>query len=208
MYIPPQFEVNDRAWIRELIDRYPFGMLVTADAEFPRVSHLPLVATERDDGLWIVGHVARANPHVDSIRNQALATIVFAGAHAYVSAAWYEEPYETVPTWNYTAVHACGRLHEYDSWSAVTLLSKRMERGKTDPWDPQLLSVEYRESQLRGIVAFELRAEQIYAKAKLSQNRTMADRLRVIGHLQPSEDQTDRACALEMLRAINASESE
>ncbi|HEY2476215.1 MAG TPA: FMN-binding negative transcriptional regulator [Candidatus Cybelea sp.] len=206
MYIPPQFEVADRTWARELIDRYSFGMLVTADADYPRVSHLPLVAAERDDGLWIVGHVARANPHVEAIRNKKLATLVFAGPHAYVSASWYEEPYVTVPTWNYTAVHACGRLHPYDAWSAVTLLSKRMERGKNGPWDPERLTVEYRESQLRGIVAFELRADEIYAKAKLSQNRTIADGLRVIEHLETSEDQTDRACAAEMIRTLRDAE--
>ena len=70
VYVPPLFEVTDRGWILELIDRHPFGMLVTSDAEHPRVSHLPLVADERDDGLWIVGHVARANPHAESIRQR------------------------------------------------------------------------------------------------------------------------------------------
>ncbi|MGC1986482.1 MAG: FMN-binding negative transcriptional regulator [Candidatus Cybelea sp.] len=202
MYVPPLFEVTDRRWILELIDRHPFGMLVTSDAEHPRVSHLPLVADERDDGLWIVGHVARGNPHSQSIRRGVPATLVFEGPHAYVSAAWYEAPYETVPTWNYTAVHANGRLQEYDAWTAVKLLSEKMERGKPDPWEPSGLAVDYRESQLRGIVAFELRAEKIYAKAKLSQNRTMADRLRVIENLKASADQIDRECAEDMIRAI------
>ena len=64
------------------------------------------------------------------------------------------------------------------------------------------LTVDYRESQLRGIVAFELRAEKMYAKAKLSQNRTMADRLRVIENLKASANQIDRECAAEMTRAI------
>ena len=39
VYVPPLFEVTDRRWILELIDRHPFGMLVTSDAEHPRVSH-------------------------------------------------------------------------------------------------------------------------------------------------------------------------
>ncbi|MGB6739368.1 MAG: hypothetical protein WBE59_02815, partial [Candidatus Cybelea sp.] len=82
------------------------------------------------------------------------------------------------------------------------LLSEKMERGKPDPWEPSGLAVDYRESQLRGIVAFELRAEKIYAKAKLSQNRTMADRLRVIENLKASADQIDRECAEDMIRAI------
>jgi len=201
VYVPPLFEVTDRRWILELIDLHPFGVLVTSDVEYPRISHLPLVADERDDGLWIVGHVARANPHAESIRNGAPAAIVFEGPHAYVSAAWYEAPYETVPTWNYTAVHANGRLQEYDAWTAVKLLTDKMEHARPDPWEPSRLTVDYRESQLRGIVAFELRAEKMYAKAKLSQNRTPADRRRVIENLKASEDRIDRECAAEMIRA-------
>ncbi len=198
MYVPPLFDVADRAWTIELIDRHPFGMLTTGDAEYPRISHLPMFAEERDDGLWIVGHVARANPHASSIVAQSPATVAFHGPHAYVSASWYEAPYSTVPTWNYAAVHVCGRLQETDAWHAVELLSKKMEGSKTDAWDPRRLDAGYRDDQLRGIVAFELRAEAVYAKAKLSQNRTEADRKRVMQRLSGSDDQTDRECAAAM----------
>jgi transcriptional regulator len=65
-------------------------------------------------------------------------------------------------------------------------------------WDPQRLGAEYRANQLRGIVAFELFAEGIYAKAKLSQNRTKADRSRVIARLETSSDQIARECGHAM----------
>jgi transcriptional regulator len=200
VYTPREFEVTDRAWALALIRRYPFGLLVTSDDEYPRATHLPLVAQERDDGIWIVGHVARANPHARSILAQAPATLIFRGPHAYVSASWYEEPYVTVPTWNYTAVHACGRLRECDAWYALQLLTERVEGSRADAWDPQRLDLDYRNSQLRAIIAFELRAEALSAKAKLSQNRTEADRRRVIEQLSRSEDQTDRECA-DLMRA-------
>lgn len=192
--------MSDRAWALELIARYPFGLLLTSDAPFARVSHLPLVAQQRDDGLWITGHVARGNPHAVSIREQSPATIVFEGAHAYVSASWYVEPYATVPTWNYSAVHVCGRLRESDAWEAVRRLSERME-GPAPAWDPSKLEPGFRENQLRGIVAFELRADEIYAKAKLSQNRSAEDRERVIERLEASEDRLACECA-EAMRAL------
>lgn len=196
MYLPPYFEVDDRAWVVDLIERHPFGLLVTGDDEYPRVSHLPFVCRDVGDRLQIIGHVARGNPHVQSILTGARATIVFQGPHAYISASWYEEPYETVPTWNYTAVHIVGSLREFDAWHAVTLLSAKMEAAGA--WDPQRLSPEYRAKQLRGIVAFELFAERVYAKAKLSQNRTQADRSRVIARLEASRDQIDRECGQAM----------
>ncbi len=199
MYVPPEFELAEPQRAVELIARYPFATLVTCDEESARVSHLPLIAQQREEGIVLVGHVARGNPHAHSILAGSAAMAVFTGAHAYVSASWYEAPYATVPTWNYTAVHVSGRLKECDAWAAVQLLSRAMERGP-DAWDPQRLPLEYRERQLRGIVAFELRAEAIRAKAKLSQNRTEADRARVIEHLSASSDQTNRECADDMRR--------
>ncbi|HVN68129.1 MAG TPA: FMN-binding negative transcriptional regulator [Candidatus Binatia bacterium] len=198
MYLPPAFEVTDRAWIAELIARHPFALLVTGEA-YPRASHLPIVAQASDDGLRLVGHVAAANPHAESIRQGAPATIVFEGAHAYVSASWYERPYETVPTWNYTAVHVAGRLRECDARDALQLLIDRVEGDEPGAWDPANLDPDYLANQIRGIVAFELRAERVLAKAKLSQNRTESDRRRVIAKLVASSDQTERECGEAML---------
>jgi transcriptional regulator len=198
MYIPPDFEVADRAWVLDLIDRFPFGLLVTSDE---RLSHLPMIAQVRNDELWVLGHVARANAHALSIANQSRATIVFTGAHAYVSASWYEKPYVTVPTWNYSAAHLCGILREANAWDVVVRLTAKFEHG-ADAWDPQRLEPSFREDQLRGIVAFEMRAQAIFAKAKLSQNRSPADRMRVIARLSQSPDQVAAQCAQDMQRAL------
>lgn len=200
MYIPQQFDVTDRAWVAGLIERHPFGLLVTNDAPYPRISHIPLLAELKGEELRLIGHVARANPHARSIADGAAAALVIEGPHAYVSASWYEEPYATVPTWNYVAAHVCGRLENCDAWRAVRLLSERAERANGTEWQPDRLDRDYRDGQLRAIVAFELRAETIYAKAKLSQNRTETDRQRVIARLSESADQNDRACA-EAMRA-------
>ncbi|HKU81033.1 MAG TPA: FMN-binding negative transcriptional regulator [Candidatus Tumulicola sp.] len=198
MYVPPEFRIAERDRAVGLIERHPFATLVTAATPYPRVSLIPIVHELRDDALWLVGHVARGNPHAASIEECADATVVFTGPHAYISASWYERPYETVPTWNYVAVHICGRLQPCDAWRAVRLLSGVMERGRPDAWDPERLEPAYRQAQLRGIVAFELRAEKIYAKAKLSQNRTATDRARVLAHLAASPAAGDRACAAAM----------
>lgn len=199
MYVPPAFEIEDRAWAADLIERYPFGLLVTCDAEYPRASHIPMLARlERDGALSIFGHVAKANEHAQSIAAGATATAIFQGPHAYVSAAWYEEPYLTVPTWNYMAVHACGRLQECDSYPVLEQLTATFEAGKPEPWRLDRLDPDYIQKQLKGIVAFELRVEKLYAKAKLSQNRTAADRARVTAELLHARSEIERACGEAM----------
>jgi transcriptional regulator len=202
MYTPPSFKVTDTAWILALIDRFPFGMLLTNDDPYPQITHLPVLAELRGEELWASGHVARGNPHAAAILERRPATLVFTGAHAYVSASWYQEPYATVPTWNYSAAHLCGKLQECDAWTMVERLSERFEGGRSNAWDPERLERDFRQDQLRGIIAFEMRAELIFAKAKLSQNRTTADRLLVINELSHSSSALERMCAEDMRRAF------
>lgn len=204
MYVPPDFEVAQSAPVLALIDRFPFGSLVTCDAagNDARITHLPMIAEVRDNELWVFGHVARANAHARSIAKQSRATAAFVGAHAYVSASWYEEPYATVPTWNYTAAHLCGNLRECDAWDVLERLTAKFERGRPGAWDPRHLEAAFLEQQLRGIVAFEMRADRVYAKAKLSQNRTEADRMRVIQRLSESPNQLERECGDDVRRRL------
>jgi transcriptional regulator len=198
LYVPPSFSVADRDWALELIARYPFGLLVSGGAEYAQMSHLPMLARERDGAIYLLGHVARANPHAEAILAGSAATAIFSGPHAFVSASWYEEPYRTVPTWNYTAVHAEGRLVEGDKRSVVEALSSRFEGERHSAWQMARLTQDYVDKQFRGIVAFEMRVERLIPVAKLSQNRTAADRERVIDALLHSDDPVDRDCAKAM----------
>lgn len=203
MYIPPAFSVDDRRWAVALMERYPFGLLVTCDGPYPVTTHLPMYPFERDGALYVAGHVAAANPHATSIAAGASATAVFTGAHAFVSASWYEEPYKTVPTWNYSAVRASGRLQTASGYDIVRELAVRFEGTTPGAWRIEGLSPEYIEKQLRGIVAFEMRVEVLDAKAKLSQNRTPEDRARVERALATSNDAMDRECAAAMRETEN-----
>lgn len=200
MYVPPAFAVKDRQWAMELIDRNPFGILITCGQAYPLTTHLPMLATERDSDLYVAGHVARGNPHAASILAGEPATAIFSGAHAFVSASWYEEPYETVPTWNYSVVHASGRLAVADARWVLGLLVDRFEGSAPEAWRLERLPEDFLEKQLRAIIAFEVRVERLEGKAKLSQNRTAPDRARVEAALARSQDPLDRKCAQDMRR--------
>jgi transcriptional regulator len=198
VYTPPSFAVTDVAWAATLIGEYPFATLITVVNERPQVTHLPLLGQRRGDELWLLGHVARANPHARAIAEGAAATAIFNGPHAYVSASWYEEPYATVPTWNYSVVQCAGQLREGDTRDILARLTATFEAGNADAWDQNRLDPGYFEGQLRGIVGFEMRVDTLLAKAKLSQNRTDADRERVIAKLAASPHEIERACAAAM----------
>jgi len=100
-----------------------------------------------------------------------------------VSPAWYAEPAQAVPTWNYATVHAHGVMELIDdpveTRGVLDALVQRFEGPREQPWQFAMPTRE-RDALVRGIVAFRLRIKRLDAKFKLSQNRNAADRERVM----------------------------
>ena len=100
----------------------------------------------------------------------------------YVSPSWYPTKAATgkvVPTWNYTAVHATGRLEIIEDPAAlrdiVTSLTDRFEAGREKPWAVSDAPPDYMAAMLKGIVGVVLHITKLEGKTKLSQNKSRAD---------------------------------
>jgi transcriptional regulator len=193
LYVPQAFAVADPAACLRLIQDFPFATLVTPGVPEPQVSHVPLLLlADGGPNGTLIGHVARANPHWRHAEDTA-SIAIFHGPHAYVSPSWYGEPAKMVPTWNYATVHAHGMLEivadSAAAWAILDALVQRFEDGRVPPWRFARARRD-RDMLLSGIVAFRIRVQRFEAKFKLSQNRTQADRGRVIAALA-QEDRPD-----------------
>jgi transcriptional regulator len=149
--------------------------------------------------------MALANPHWRSIDAGTPALAVVTGPEAYVSPSFYPSKAEhgrVVPTWNYSAVHLTGRLsvHTDADWlrAQVGLLTDAMEEGRPEPWQVDDAPATYVEQMLRAIVGLELAVERVEGKAKLSQNRSAADRQGVVAGLRATGRDRDAAVAQAM----------
>jgi transcriptional regulator len=151
------------------------------------------------DQLFLRAHVAKANPHWQMIEQGHEALVIFHGAHAYISPSWYEIR-ESVPTWNYAAVHVYGKgkvlTEESAARQVLEDLIAQFDRSYQAQW--QSLSEEYRARMQRHIVAFEIAASRIETKFKLSQNRTKAEQENLIRALGASSDSAASAIAVLM----------
>lgn len=187
VYLPKWFMTRDDEAVARLVRQYPFAMLVTATDAEPQISHLPLLhhGDPAPHGA-LIGHVARANAHWQLMADRP-SFAVFQGPHAYVSPSWYTEPAAMVPTWNYAVVHVHGTIELVDDRDAklatVNELTSRFESERAAPWHLQLEGARL-DAMLGAIVAFRMTITRIDAKFKLSQNRSAADRDRVIAGLQ------------------------
>lgn len=203
MYTPRAFALDDLPDIQQLIQHTRLAQVVTFGEQGLQASHLPLLLNP-DEGPYgtLYGHLAKANPQWRDLRNGSDALVIFAGADAYISPAFYPAKAEhgkVVPTWNYIAVHAYGKAEVFtDAERLLTLVSaltERHETGRAQPWAVSDAPADYIDGMLKAIVGFALPIERVIGKRKLSQNRSAADMAGVREGLAASPDVRDQTLA-------------
>jgi transcriptional regulator len=186
VYTPPPFAKTDQETLFQAIEEYSFALLVSGAGESLVASHLPLLL-DRKAGAHgtLVGHMARANPQWQAAAGQPVLA-VFSGPHVYISPTWYAAE-RTVPTWNYVAVHAYGRLEVIEEEAETLALLHRTvehyEATQSTPWRLANQPDELIAGLARQIVAFRIPIERLEGKWKLNQNHPAERRERVIAAL-------------------------
>jgi len=175
MYIPKPFAKNDQSTLYNFIRSHSFGILFSHTDKGPFATHLPFILDEnKGENGRLLSHMAKANPHWKSINHQEI-LIVFPGPHAYISPTWYGEP-QTVPTWNYVAVHVYGTCQIIEDIETTKKILEATvnyyEASLPNPWTVRF-EEEYVSRELNGLVAFEINIAKIEGKWKLSQNHSI-----------------------------------
>ena len=183
MYIPKHFE-GDEAQGREIMRAHSWALLTTADESgVPVCTHL--VLQWEDDGSphgSLIGHMARNNDQWKLFARGVPSLALFWGPHAY------------------------GRPQVIEATPAVlmvlTKLAAQYEGSGAESWGLGRLPPGNAAEQSRSIVAFRMPLERVETKLKLSQNRDLEDRHRVIARLEASDSQDSRATAKWMKRVL------
>lgn len=202
MYTPPYNRAEDRAEMLAMMRANNFCLLVTGAGGELHGTHLPCLVDERGERLVIELHMAKANPQWQQFFDDEV-MVVFAGPHAYVSPRWYARA-EAVPTWNYAAVHAYGKVAVFDDRDAKYAAQRRLVAAHDPDWlggfDAQ--ARDYVDSLLSGIVVFEVDVTRIDARWKLSQNRGRQEQELIIDNLERSAAAGDQALAALMRKHL------
>jgi transcriptional regulator len=189
VYIPEHFRVRHSEDAIAFMRANPFAILISTTDDGPFATHLPLFLRTQGEQVTLRGHVAKANPHWRYLEQQPQCLTIFHGAHSYISPGNYTAR-ESVPTWNYAAVHLYGNARlistREDLLAMLQELMGSFEPAYAEQW--ATLDEAYRERMLSHIVGFEITASRIEGKFKLSQNRPRQDQANVIEALEKSED--------------------
>ena len=180
MYTPKFFEETDTTNLLEFMREYNFAVLVTSAENGIEATHLPFVIETRGDKIVLIAHMARANEQWHGFSEKDV-LVIFSGPHAYVSPLHYKEKIN-VPTWNYVAVHAYGRVQILPVEENVPTIGKLIAVSDTAYLEGNWREIpeEYKTNLAKGVVAFEIEVTDLQGKKKLNQNKPGEDALRVI----------------------------
>jgi transcriptional regulator len=134
--------------------------------------------------------------------------VIFQGPTGYISPNWYPSKHEAhrqVPTYNYLVVHAHGRITVRDDEAfvrgLVARLTRKMEAGQPVPWKMGDAPADFINQMLGAIVGIEIEVTRLVGKAKLSQNKSDADRRGAAEGLRTRDEPQAHALAGAMLAA-------
>ncbi|SDD92919.1 FMN-binding negative transcriptional regulator [Pedobacter soli] len=196
MFVPSGYKFESEAAKIAFMQRYSFATIITNnDQQVPLATQLPFVVDQRTDKLILGGHFSIANEQARYIE-QNTSLIIFTEPHAYISPTHYSKR-ESVPTWDYIAVHAYGKAKvindENLKLNALEQMINVYEKDYMDQWNS--LADTFKNKMIKGIVAFELEVTDLQGQQKLSQNKTQAERESIIAQLRNSNNTVEHDLA-------------
>ncbi len=181
MYLPAHSEETDPEAIADLIATFPLATIVAQTDDGLIANPVPLLRVSDE---LLVGHVAKANPMHEVMRDGQAVMAIFNGADSYISPNWYPSKaidHSQVPTWNYETVQMHGTIafqHDEKAKRAVVGRLTKAFEGRTNgarAWKMSDAPADYMASNLAGIVAFEISVTRVLAKSKFGQNKAIDD---------------------------------
>lgn len=200
--LKPPFEIGRNEALRFAAER-GFGVVVAADENGPRGSHVPFTLQHKADGSVVAQiHLTAKNPLVDLADGRRFLLVV-SGADAYISNDWYVSP-DQVSTWFYEAVHLSGAAHLRDLTEnrlhGDQLLADAEGRLPKQPWTLAGMEPVKREAMLSAIRVIDIAVDQIEGQSKLNQHKIDADHVAVANRLAASDSSASRELGAKMRR--------
>lgn len=212
MHINPAFKQENMEQLEALIRAYPFATLITgggiaANDLMLDANHIPFILSqsqllESKGSAVLQGHIAKANPLWQNVKDGSDVLVVFSGPNHYISPNHYPTKKATgkaVPTWNYVVVHVRGRItYIHDkAWNLdmINRLTEQHESGEAAPWSVNDAPDEYIQKMLAAIVGIEIEILSMTGQWKLSQNQPEQNQQGIITALSRSQNMASQDMA-------------
>lgn len=186
MYTPTQFKITDEKTINDFIQKYSFATIITHSEAGLEATHVPVLFDQQKKQLSF--HVASGNTMANIFQADGCdVLIIFQGPHGYISPRWLKQP--GLPTWNYTSIHAYGKVQKIiDNNILLNELKKMIDQYDNHSVFDSTLT----EARLSGINGYQIKISKLQAKFKLGQTLETPSIKNVITALLSSSLASDR----------------
>jgi predicted FMN-binding regulatory protein PaiB len=198
-----KFQPRSPADVVRLIREYPLAWVVSCvEGEF-HATPLPLRPMVDPAGALqgLLGHFARANPHVEVVRRVPRVLALFLGPHGYISPSWFADRTQA-PTWNYATLQLTLDLELQEDEAQIDHVIEdlvgAMESGRPNAWSTADMGPRYRRL-VSGVIGFRARIVSQRAKFKLGQD----ERPDVLADLLDGLDGTGQQTLREWVELCN-----
>jgi transcriptional regulator len=184
--------MKDKQQALAFMQAYPFATIINTKDNYPHATHLPFVVKEVAGQLQLTAHFAKANEQWKLLEDTT-SLVIFQEPHAYISPAHYNKN-QSVPTWNYVAVHAYGKAKVITDkalgFAVLEDLIQASEAAYQQQWEA--LDPAYKKAMYEGIVPFVVEVAKLEANAKLSQDKKADERSRISATLRNSDSKVEK----------------
>lgn len=205
MYLTNHFSKAEQADVVAFMESNSFATICGIGEDgFPVATHVPVMIDIRENQLYLQAHIMRKQAHTIAFEQNEKVLAIFNGPHSYISAKHYE-PQNTASTWNYSAVHASGIIRFLGDSELYTMLKKLTEKYEQDPSSPaqmKQMSEAYIQSNMKAIVAFEIKVTQLQHVFKWSQNKSVETQNKILATLE-NGTREEKQAAEEMKKRLN-----
>ena len=204
MYRLKYFTEEDDEKVLAFMKAYYFAVIVSADADYPVATHIPLEIIQRDNKLLFTGHIMKNTDHHKAFLKNEKVLVIFNGPHCHISASWYPTP-NVASTWNYMTVHAKGKITFGDEAQTKKIVEELTNKYEADdsPAAFKNLPEEYIDRLVKAILSFTIEVESLENVFKLSQNHDLPTRESIIAHLTKNGSDNEKSIANEMEKRLS-----
>jgi transcriptional regulator len=203
MYDLPEYKDHDPQHILDFMQAHPFAVLCGSGRNrVPVATQVPLLIRQRDDRIFLRGHVMKNTDHHKAFNSNPKVLALFTGPQAYVSASWYTLPRQG-STWNYLSVHASGTMEFLGTDQLIGILREttgHFENNAHSPASFEHIPQDYIDRMVRAIVGFEIAVTKLAHVFKLSQDKDAQSQASVIERLRQRGEENSQQLADEMVK--------
>lgn len=198
MYILDAYKTTDRNQIVQFIHENNFADLVTHSNGVLCSNKVPFLFDAEKNELY--GHLGKGNEQLSDLQSDEEALVIFSGAHVYVSPQWYVSD-NAVPTWNFQSLQCRGKPEIVDHKGLMEILARLTrfhESSFKKPWTMAKLDPEKRAMMVDRLTGFKIKVTDIRFKEKMSQIRSVEDRINIIKELDKKNNSMSQQVSLIM----------